>query len=51
MGKKIISVIVALILILNCIPVFAWAPAEGLTSSSVVLMDTVRGQVLFEKCL
>ncbi len=49
MSKKILLVIVALILIFNSIPAFAWTPAEGLTSSSVVLMDTVRGQVLFEK--
>ncbi|ACL74902.1 D-alanyl-D-alanine carboxypeptidase family protein [Ruminiclostridium cellulolyticum] len=49
MSKKILIVFVALILIFNCLPVFAWTPTEGLTSSSVVLMDTVRGQILFEK--
>ncbi len=49
MSKKILLVLVALILIFNSLPVFAWTPAESLTSSSAVLMDTVRGQVLYEK--
>lgn len=49
MRKKLLFVTVTLILIFNCIPVFAWTPTEGLSSGSAVLMDTVRGQVLYEK--
>ncbi|HEX2926504.1 MAG TPA: D-alanyl-D-alanine carboxypeptidase family protein [Ruminiclostridium sp.] len=50
MNKKILfAITLILILVFNCLSVFAWTPSEGLSSSSVVLMDTVRGQVLFEK--
>jgi len=42
-------IIIISILILNSIPVFAWGPDEDLTASSAILMDTIRGQVLYEK--
>jgi D-alanyl-D-alanine carboxypeptidase (penicillin-binding protein 5/6) len=45
----LVWIMLTLVLALNCIPVFAWSPAEKLSSNSVVLMDTTRGQILFEK--
>jgi len=42
-------IIIISILIFNSFPVFAWSPEEELSASSVVLMDTIRGQVLYEK--
>jgi serine-type D-Ala-D-Ala carboxypeptidase (penicillin-binding protein 5/6) len=47
--QKIGLIIIISILLFNSIPVFAWAPGEELSANSVVLMDTIRGQVLYEK--
>lgn len=47
--QKFSLIIIISILIFNSIPVFAWTPDEELTASSAILMDTIRGQVLYEK--
>lgn len=47
--KNFCMIILIFIALMNCIPVFAWTPDEGLKSSSVILMDTMRGQILYEQ--
>ncbi|MHB8062714.1 MAG: D-alanyl-D-alanine carboxypeptidase family protein [Ruminiclostridium sp.] len=47
--QKFGLIIIISILIFNSIPVFAWTPDEKLSASSAILMDTIRGQVLYEK--
>lgn len=47
--QKIGLIIIIFILNLHTLSVFAWEPDNGLTASSVILMDTLRGQVLYEK--
>lgn len=47
--KKLGLLLMVFIILINSLPVFAWSPDEELTASSAVLMDTMRGQVLFEK--
>lgn len=37
------------LLIFGSLPVFAWTPKEDITATSAILMDTTRGQVLYEK--
>ncbi len=47
--KLVLFIILLSAIILNSIPVLAWTPDEELTASSAILMDTMRGQILFEK--
>lgn len=47
--KLVLFIILLSSIILNSIPVLAWTPDEELTASSAILMDTMRGQILFEK--
>ena len=47
--KKNTLIALVFILILNSVPVFAWTPEEDLSATSAILMDTTRGQVLYEK--
>lgn len=47
--QKLGLIIMIFILIFNSITVFAWTPEEELSASSAILMDTIRGQVLYEK--
>lgn len=47
--QKLSLIFIALILLVNSIPVYAWSPDEELSASAALLMDTVKGQVLFEK--
>lgn len=47
--QKLSLIILILILLLNSTKVYAFSPEDGLTASSAILMDTVRGQVLYEK--
>jgi len=42
-------IVMIFIIIFNSITVFAWTPEEELSASSAILMDTIRGQVLYEK--
>lgn len=42
-------IVMIFILIFNSITVFAWTPEEEISASSAILMDTIRGQVLYEK--
>ncbi|QNU65676.1 D-alanyl-D-alanine carboxypeptidase [Ruminiclostridium herbifermentans] len=44
-----ILIVLAFILIFNSVSVFAWTPEEDLSATSAILMDTTRGQVLYEK--
>lgn len=41
--------VIMCIFIFNCITAYAWTPDEELTATSAILMDTTRGQVLYEK--
>jgi D-alanyl-D-alanine carboxypeptidase/D-alanyl-D-alanine carboxypeptidase (penicillin-binding protein 5/6) len=36
-------------MVFNSIPVFAWTPSEKLSAKSAILIETGRGQVLYEK--
>ncbi len=47
--KLVLFIILLTAVILNSLPVLAWTPDEELTASSAILMDTMRGQVLYEK--
>ncbi len=48
--KKTTLIIVVFILILNSLPGFGWTPEEeDLSATSAILMDTTRGQVLYDK--
>ncbi len=47
--KNIGLILIISIFIFNSIPVFSWTPDEKLSASSAILIDTVRGQVLYEK--
>ncbi len=47
--QKFFLIILIIIFIFNSIPAFAWSPDDGLTADSAILMDTIRGQVLFQK--
>jgi len=47
--QKFGLIIIISIIIFNSLPVFAWTPKEELPVSSAILMDTIRGQVLYEK--
>lgn len=47
--KLVLFIILLTAVILNSLPVQAWTPDEELTASSAILMDTMRGQVLYEK--
>lgn len=37
------------VMVFNSSPVFAWTPSEELSAKSAILIETGRGQVLFEK--
>jgi len=45
----ILLILIFAILSLNIVPVFAWTPEEELSASSAILIDTLRGQTLYEK--
>lgn len=47
--QKLTLIVIVSILILNSLPVFAWTPEEDIPATSAILMDTTRGQVLYEK--
>ncbi len=42
-------ILVISILIFNSIPAFAWTPNDKLSANSAILIDSIRGQVLYEK--
>lgn len=44
-----INFVVMSLLLSSCLPAFAAAPEEDISAASAILMDTVRGQILFEK--
>lgn len=47
--QKFALFLLIFILIFSSIPTFAWTPKEELSASSAILIDSIRGQVLFEK--
>ena len=47
--KLIAFIILLTVIIINTLPAMAALPDEELSASSAILMDTIRGQVLFEK--
>ncbi len=47
--KPIVFILLLAVTIMNILPVLAFSPEEDISASSAILMDTIRGQVLFEK--
>jgi len=47
--QKFCLFILIFVMAFNSIPVFAWTPDEGLSANSAILIETGRGQVLYEK--
>ncbi|OPX46313.1 D-alanyl-D-alanine carboxypeptidase DacB precursor [Ruminiclostridium hungatei] len=48
--QKLVSFLLLTIFIaFNHVPVLAWTPEEGLSANSAILMDTMRGQILYKK--
>lgn len=52
--KKLFTILLTSLLfiataILSCLPAFAAPPDEDITAASAILMDTVRGQILYER--
>lgn len=45
----VLFILVFAILYINIVPVSAWTPEEELSASSAILIDTLRGQTLYEK--